>query len=136
MYKRQVQYSTEQLRPDIFLILNKEIFFACDAKYKNYSKEFMGIQAWYTDLFECGAYKYIYRLNLGNVTDENSGKCMLPVKKKFVGEDSLKPVLKNGGVCIPVSYTHLKTWSVRQEKQNGLFGNYFLIRWKELPDFQ
>lgn len=81
-------------------ILNKEIFFACDAKYKNYSKEFMGIQAWYTDLFECGAYKYIYRLNLGNVTDENSGKCMLPVKKKFVGEDSLKPVLKNGGVCI------------------------------------
>ena len=29
-----------------------------------------------------------------------------------------------------------KTWSVRQEKQNGLFGNYFLIRWKELPDFQ
>ena len=25
---------------------------------------------------------------------------MLPVKKKFVGEDSLKPVLKNGGVCI------------------------------------
>lgn len=95
-----VQYSTEQLRPDIFLILNKEIFFACDAKYKNYSKEFMGIQAWYTDLFECGAYKYIYRLNLGNVTDENSGKCMLPVKKKFVGEDSLKPVLKNGGVCI------------------------------------
>ncbi len=54
----------------------------------------MGIQAWYTDLFECGAYKYIYRLNLGNVTDENSGKCMLPVKKKFVKEDSLKPVLK------------------------------------------
>lgn len=98
--KGAVQYSTEQLRPDIFLILNKEIFFACDAKYKNYSKEFMGIQAWYTDLFECGAYKYIYRLNLGNVTDENSGKCMLPVKKKFVGEDSLKPVLKNGGVCI------------------------------------
>ena len=98
--KEAVQYSKEQLRPDIFLILNKEIFFACDAKYKNYSKEFMGIQAWYTDLFECGAYKYIYRLNLGNVTDENSGKCMLPVKKKFVGEDSLKPVLKNGGVCI------------------------------------
>ena len=98
--KGAVQYSTEQLRPDIFLILNKEIFFACDAKYKNYSKEFMGIQAWYTDLFECGAYKYIYRLNLGNVTDENSGKCMFPVKKKFVGEDSLKPVLKNGGVCI------------------------------------
>ena len=98
--KGAVQYSTEQLRPDIFLILNKEIFFACDAKYKNYSKEFMGIQAWYTDLFECGAYKYIYRLNLGNVTDEDSGKCMLPVKKKFVGEDSLKPVLKNGGVCI------------------------------------
>ncbi|RHK60108.1 hypothetical protein DW054_15050 [Dorea formicigenerans] len=98
--KGAVQYRTEQLRPDIFLILNKEIFFACDAKYKNYSKEFMGIQAWYTDLFECGAYKYIYRLNLGNVTDENSGKCMLPVKKKFVGEDSLKPVLKNGGVCI------------------------------------
>lgn len=98
--KGAVQYSTEQLRPDIFLILNKEIFFACDAKYKNYSKEFMGIQAWYTDLFECGAYKYIYRLNLGNVTDENSGKCMLPVKKKFVGEDSLMPVLKNGGVCI------------------------------------
>ena len=98
--KGAVQYSTEQLRPDIFLILNKEIFFACDAKYKNYSKEFMGIQTWYTDLFECGAYKYIYRLNLGNVTDENSGKCMLPVKKKFVGEDSLKPVLKNGGVCI------------------------------------
>lgn len=85
--KEAVQYSKEQLRPDIFLILNKEIFFACDAKYKNYSKEFMGIQAWYTDLFECGAYKYIYRLNLGNVTDENSGKCMLPVKKKFVGED-------------------------------------------------
>lgn len=43
--KGAVQYSTEQLRPDIFLILNKEIFFACDAKYKNYSKEFMGIQA-------------------------------------------------------------------------------------------
>ena len=51
-----------------FLILNKEIFFACDAKYKNYSKGVHGIQAWYTDLFECGAYKYIYRLNLGNVT--------------------------------------------------------------------
>ncbi|MFR4626178.1 MAG: hypothetical protein ACLT8Y_06315 [Dorea formicigenerans] len=43
--KEAVQYSKEQLRPDIFLILNKEIFFACDAKYKNYSKEFMGIQA-------------------------------------------------------------------------------------------
>lgn len=98
--KGAVPYSTDQLRPDIFLIINKEIFFACDAKYKNYSKDFMGIQAWYTDLFECGAYKYIYRLNLGNVPDENPGKGMLPVKKKFVGEDSLKPVLKNGGVCI------------------------------------
>ena len=56
----------EKLRPDIFMLINKENFFTCDAKYKNYKSEFMGIQAWYADLFECGAHKYIYRLKLGN----------------------------------------------------------------------
>ena len=45
----------------------------------------MGIQAWYTDLFECGAYKYIYRLNLGNVTAENSGKVYASSEEKICG---------------------------------------------------
>lgn len=90
----------------------------------------MGIQAWYTDLFECGAYKYIYRLNLGNVTDENSGKCMLPVKKKFVGEDSLKPVLKNGGVCIltpAISDSDMPSYynGFEIEKNMRRFWNYY-----------
>ncbi len=109
-----VRYSTDRLRPDIFLILNKEIFFTCDAKYKNYKEEFMGIQAWYTDIFECAAYKYIYRLDLGNVIKEKSeddGKAIdaeqervrrgvLSVQERFAGAEKLKLILKNGGACI------------------------------------
>ena len=50
-------YTTHELRPDIFLLINKENFFACDAKYKNYRSDFQGIQEWYVDLFECAAHK-------------------------------------------------------------------------------
>ncbi len=95
-----IKYSTEQLRPDIFLILNREIFFACDAKYKDYREEFMGIEAWYTDLFECGAYKYIYRLDLGNSITGESRASVLSVRQRFEGANALKTTLKNGGVCI------------------------------------
>lgn len=94
--------STEKLRPDIFMLINKENFFTCDAKYKNYKSEFMGIQAWYADLFECGAHKYIYRLKLGNesaLDEEEKGDC-LPVAARFREEENIKSVLKNCGTCI------------------------------------
>ncbi len=99
--KGNIRYSTDRLRPDIFLILNKEIYFSCDAKYKNYKKIGMGIQAWYTDLFECAAYKYIYRLDLGNAVIKNVRQgSVLSVQERFVEADSLKSTLKNGGACI------------------------------------
>ncbi len=89
--------TSKRLRPDIFLILNREIFFACDAKYKNYSEDCLGIQAWYTDLFECGAYKYMHRLHLNDEDSQYDG--VLSVRERFVGKDELY-VLKNGGACI------------------------------------
>ena len=98
---KSAKCSTDRLRPDIFLILNKEIFFACDAKYKIYSEEFMGIQEWYTDLFECAAYKYIYRLDLGDALVKGTEQStILSVKERFAGADRLKDTLKNGGACI------------------------------------
>ena len=89
--------TSERLRPDIFLILNREIFFACDAKYKNYSENCLGIQAWYTDLFECGAYKYMHRLHLNDENSLHDG--VLSVRERFAGKDELC-LLKNGGACI------------------------------------
>ncbi len=89
---------SNRLRPDIFLLLNKEIFFSCDAKYKDYRKQGMGLQAWYTDLFECAAYKYLYRLDLGN--EENLCEGPLSVKERFTEADMRMNVLKNGGSCI------------------------------------
>lgn len=95
--KSDGKMTSERLRPDIFLILNREIFFACDAKYKNYSKDCLGIQAWYTDLFECAAYKYMYRLHLNDEVNRFDG--VLSVHERFAGKDKLYS-LKNGGACI------------------------------------
>ena len=88
------------LRPDIFLLINKENFFACDAKYKNYRSDFQGIQEWYVVLFECAAHKYIYRLDLGNDQEANDERDFKSVKARFKTDKEIKPVLKNGGTCI------------------------------------
>ena len=93
-------YTTHELRPDIFLLINKENFFACDAKYKNYRSDFQGIQEWYVDLFECAAHKYIYRLDLGNDQEANDERDFKSVKARFKTDKEIKPVLKNGGTCI------------------------------------
>ncbi len=92
--------TSQELRPDIFLLINKENFFACDAKYKNYRSDFQGIQEWYVDLFECAAHKYIYRLDLGNNEDANAEGDFKSVKARFKEDKEIKPVLKNGGTCI------------------------------------
>lgn len=67
-------------------MINKENFFACDAKYKNYRSDFQGIQEWYVDLFECAAYKYIYRLDLGNDQEANDERDFKSVKARFKKE--------------------------------------------------
>ena len=86
--KDKYEETTDALRPDIFLLINQKNFFACDAKYKNYKSDFQGIQAWYADIFECAAHKYIYRLDLESVAI------------KFEKELGIKPILRNGGTCI------------------------------------
>ena len=95
-----VRKTSNRLRPDIFLLLNREVFFACDAKYKNYKACFMGLNEWYTDLFECAADKYIYRLDLGNEPLHERAQSALSVRERFTGEDALKTQIKNGGACI------------------------------------
>ncbi len=49
-------------------------------------------------MFECAAYKYLFRLDLGN--EENSCEGGLLVKERFVEVDKQMNVLKNGGSCI------------------------------------
>ena len=111
-------YDSYDVRPDIFLLLNHEVFFTCDAKYKNYKTSFQGVRAWYEDIFECAAYKYMYRLKLHEELHEASDKekaesqtratYVAAVGERFCREiqdgnwPAEKPVahLKNGGCCI------------------------------------